>query len=391
MRILSDFKDRSKLEISLFLCLSLFVFFTLISISFSQIFLFLALIFWLILTIKNKEKIRFPSFFWALIFYSLFTLLSAAFSIRKELSFKDSREIFLFLIVVILYMGFKSISEIKNTNSFLLVSAWIASGYSIIYYIFKAQPGERITGLMGHYMTQAGLMLLVICFALSFTLFAPKKFKIPWGITLFLAFIALLLTLTRSAWVGLIFAGGFILYLYKPKALIVIPVIIIIFLIFAPHSMKQRAISIFSLQDESNLDRIYMLQSGLRIIRDHPLTGTGPATIPIVYEKYKLPQVEREGIHLHNNLIQIAAERGIPALLLWFWFIIAAFLSLFKLAKDKNEPYLRAISIGALGTIIGLFIAGLFEYNFGDSEIKMLFLYIITIPFSFQKILQRNN
>jgi len=35
--------------------------------------------------------------------------------------------------------------------------------------------------------------------------------------------------------------------------------------------------------------------------------------------------------------------------------------------------------------------AGLFEYNFADSEITMLFLYMITIPFSLARIQRKDN
>ena len=33
-----------------------------------------------------------------------------------------------------------------------------------------------------------------------------------------------------------------------------------------------------------------------------------------------------------------------------------------------------------MATIVALLTAGLFEYNFGDSEVLMLFLMIVTLP-----------
>lgn len=236
---------------------------------------------------------------------------------------------------------------------------------------------------MGHYMTQAGLMLLIVCFSLSFFLYAKKKNKIPWLIVFLFSIVALLLTLTRSAWVGVFFAFALILYHYKPKTLVILPLVIVLFFLFAPKPMKQRALSIFSLQDKSNLDRIYLAKSGLKIIKDYPLLGTGAATFPLIYESYKLPQAERKGIHLHNNLLQIAVERGIPALLCWLLFIFSAFISLYKILK--YQPF-KAYSLGALGAITGLFISGLFEYNFGDSEVKMLFLVLVTLAFCYERL-----
>ena len=378
---------------TLFIFLLLFIFFIPISISISQIFLFSSLILWVIISIKDKEKIDFPFYFWGIIGYSFFTILSAIFSKWKIISLKDSREIFLFLLIPLIYCGVKSLNHLKVINNAFLLSTYIASGYAIIYFLLKARPGERIRGFMGHYMTQAGLMLLIVCFSISLAIWGPKKLRLPWLFSFLMAFISLSLTLTRSAWIGVIFAIALILYFYNPKTLIALPIIILLFFLIAPRPMKERAISIFSLKDESNLDRIYLAQSGLRIIKDYPLLGIGPATFPLVYEKYRLPNAERKGIHLHNNLIQIAVERGIPALLSWLFFLAIAFFDLLKFIRRKkvNDSYFLGLSIAALGAIVGLFIAGMFEYNFGDSEIKMLFLFIITMPFCYRKIIGRET
>jgi CHASE2 domain-containing sensor protein len=87
--------------------------------------------------------------------------------------------------------------------------------------------------------------------------------------------------------------------------------------------------------------------------------------------------------------MQIAAERGIPTLLAWLTFMAWAFISLFKLLKNK-DPALLPFTATALASLLALAVAGLFEYNFGDSEITMLFLYLITLPFAFERI-QKNQ
>jgi hypothetical protein len=42
----------------------------------------------------------------------------------------------------------------------------------------------------------------------------------------------------------------------------------------------------------------------------------------------------------------------------------------------------RSLPASALAAIAGMLAAGLFEYNFGDSEFLMLFLVLITLPFA---------
>ena len=78
--------------------------------------------------------------------------------------------------------------------------------------------------------------------------------------------------------------------------------------------------------------------------------------------------------------LTLGAERGIPALAAWLVFLFLAFIDLAKLLKKKN-PYVFTMAAGAIAALAGFFIAGFFEYNFGDSEVTTLLLYVLTIPF----------
>jgi O-antigen ligase len=376
---LSFTKDTSFL---LWLFLSLYLLFSMISITLSYAVLFFALLSWLQLLIKNRRLPRFPSFFWPLLVYSLFSLISAFLSVNPEISLIDSRELLLFLIIPLVYSGMSSVENIKNAQFALLASAGISSLYSFFYFIFQAAPGERITGFMGHPLTQAGLLLLFLSVALSHFLFSKEKSRYFWAVGCILTLVALSLTLTRSAWVGLAVAAAFILALYKPRALFIIPVILVLFFLFSPKHVKSRILSIFSTRSYSNSQRIEYLQAGIKIIRDYPFFGTGPNTVDMVFQnpKYGLSDLSKQNVHLHNNITQIGAERGIPALLAWLTFIGWTFLSLLKLLRNK-DPTFYPLTISALAALLALCTAGLFEYNFGDSEITILFLTIITLPF----------
>jgi len=83
--------------------------------------------------------------------------------------------------------------------------------------------------------------------------------------------------------------------------------------------------------------------------------------------------------HLHNVPMQIAAERGLPALGVFLWFVFSLGRSLMRLFRDGRNRVLSATGIAAL---VAMLAAGMFEYNFGDSEFLMLFLVLITLPFA---------
>jgi O-antigen ligase len=337
--------------------------------------------------IKNKERFAVPSFFWPLLVYSGLSLLASFFSVNPEISLKDSKELVLYILIPITMTVLATRKGRSLTTVALLASGFLSTLYSIGYFIFRAQPGERIRGFMGHYMTQAGLLLLFICAALSLFLFSRNKDRWLWGIAFLLAIFSLSLTLTRSAWVAFVVAFAFILLLYKPKALILVPVVIGLFFLLSPESMKRRALSIFNPRYYSNQQRIEYLKAGIKIIKDFPLLGTGPDTVDIVFQdpKYGLSEEAKKNVHLHDNFVQIAAERGIPTLLAWLVFIAWTFFSLVPLLKNR-DPSVFPYAAAAGAAVLGLITAGFFEYNFSDSEVTVLFLYLITVPFALKKV-----
>ena len=383
-------------KISLFTLISwtiaLYLLFSMISISMSQIFIFLSLLCWIAILIRERQKPLFPSFFWPLLLYSALSLISSFLSVDPQISLKDSRELLLFLIVPIIYLGIREEKTIFKTHRALLASGWISLLYSLFYFLFQSHPGERITGFMGHYMTQAGLLLLFSITAASMLLFSKDKWRYLWGIGYVFSLGALALTLTRSAWLGIIIATCVILLLYKPKTLIIVPVAAGLFFLASPPHIKQRALSTFSLKAPSNRFRIEYIKTGITIIKDQPLFGTGPDTVDLVFKdpRFDLSEEARQNVHLHNNIIQIAAERGIPTLLSWLAFLVWAMVAQAKLLR-KKEVSLYPLAAAALAAILGLVVAGLFEYNFGDSEITTLFLYMMTIPFALQRIKKKRS
>src|SRR3972149_5481283 len=90
----------------------------------------------------------------------------------------------------------------------------IYAALSIVVCFFSVKPAVGFK--------DARELLLFICAALSFLLFLRDRTRWLWGIAFVLAPASLALTLTRSAWVGLVIAGAFIILLYRPKALILV-------------------------------------------------------------------------------------------------------------------------------------------------------------------------
>jgi len=144
--------------------------------------------------------------------------------------------------------------------------------------------------------------------------------------------------------------------------------------------VTDRVNSIFNPKDPTRSDRLVMMREGVHMIKDHPVLGLGPNMVQPLYAQYREPDaVNKTNPHLHNVPLQIAAERGLPALLAWLWFVVALVAGLWAMMRDRRQRLLAATGLAA---VVSMLTAGMFEYNFGDSEFLMLFLILVTLPFA---------
>ncbi len=155
----------------------------------------------------------------------------------------------------------------------------------------------------------------------------------------------------------------------------------LVFFAIAPNVILSRVESIGDLNDPASRDRVAMLRSGVQIVKDHPVTGVGPDMISVVYAQYRDATygVNEINPHLHNVPMQIAAERGIPALAIWLWFVLVASRDLWRQLRAGEA---KAVAGAGVAAMVAMLVAGQFEYNFGDSEFLMLFLGLITLPYA---------
>jgi O-antigen ligase len=323
-----------------------------------------------------------PGYYKYFLLYLLFSLISTAFAIDKLNSLKDNKDFFIFLLIPFFLLILNTRKRLENSLFTVLLAAVVSSLLGIATVLREGiSLDHRLRGFTSHWMTYAGLLMLPFIFFFIYLFYEKRtKIKLLVGASLVPVLIAILLSLTRSAWVGIFIALSVFIVYYKPKILYAAVPAIIILALFLPASVTSRIVSIFDIHNETNRDRLYMVEVGIKIFKEHPLTGVGADNVGEIYDRYKPPEAVLSNPHLHNNFLQELAERGIFALLSLVTAFVFIFILLVK--KIKNSADLeKAVAVGVFFALIGFLIAGLFEYNFGDSEIKFLLFYFLSIPF----------
>jgi O-antigen ligase len=243
---------------------------------------------------------------------------------------------------------------------------------------------RRMAGPFSHYQTFAGVLLLCGAFAFTRIVCGGAGWIAAAIAGTVLPAVALSLNLTRGSWVALAGMVVFALAVRRPRHLLwVVPAAIVAVLVLPP-ALRERAISIFDLRDESNYDRLCMLDAGLRMVAERPLLGLGPGVVETRYPLYRHPTAPRDHRpHLHDTYLQLAAEYGVLALLAFAAILIASFgQALRNYRREGGAEGPRAdLHLGAAAALVAYTLAAFFEDNWADTEVQKIALFVIALPF----------
>ena len=262
----------------------------------------------------------------------------------------------------------------------------------------------RATGFFSHWITYSEVLQLIASLALGIFLGIKQKKSLT-GLLLLLAVagfvFALGMTVTRASWIGFAVSVVVMLMLTASRRtiLIVAACAIPIVLASAVWLQQKRSIGFFDRRDQSTSWREMAWREGFELLISKPrhlVFGVGVDSIKGYWRQWGLFDNGRQPIgHMHSNLLQIALERGVPALIVWLILIGVYVRMLWRLIREKThddtDNISRGIALGALGGTIGFFTSGLVHYNWGDSEVVTVFYFIMGLCLIVERTNQRST
>lgn len=333
---------------------------------------------------------KMPPYFKYFMLYIAATVVSTIFSLDRMHSFKDNKEFFIYLLVPVFLLVLNTRKRVELSLTVVLSAALASSLWGILESLLHGVSIEhRLQGATSHWMTFSGLLMLpFIFFFVYFFYEKKKKRKLIIALSLTVILTVIFLSLTRSVWMGVLVGAGLFVVYYKSKIFYIAIPLLVIAVFVLPGSVKTRVLSIFDMNNATNKDRIYMAQIAFDIFKDHPVTGVGPNCIEKVYDSYKPAGAPQTNMHLHNNFLHVLAERGALGLLALLAAFIAVVFSLIKQMKrgsPLSSPLNRTAAVAVLFVFAAFLTAGMFEYNFGDSEMNFQLFFFLTLPFMTMK------
>jgi len=374
---------------------------SLVSIVAMEILMGAAVLGWILLRIfKRPVPFCWPSYFVPLAAFIATTLLSLAFSPDPATGRHQIEKFVLFPMGLLAATFVTSESRAEKAYKLLLAVAVVSAATAIVQFgIAEAaflRTGniaddptllKRITGPLGHWMTFSGVQLLVWCAAIPSIVVLSRK----WIAAISVITIAIVLSNTRGVWLGAAAAFAFVAIALPRRVVATVLVPVLIVGLLASPLIYRRVRMSFDTGLATNYSRMAYLTVGAEMIKDHPLFGVGPERVDDEFPKYYGgPELKNFYYgHLHNNFLQIGAERGLLCLAAFLWLLVELYRSLFSFFKRSDEE-LRWPILGSIAALTGFVVSGLNEYNFGDSEVLVLLLFLVSIPFGLAPHVQKD-
>lgn len=365
-----------------------------VSIAVSEFFLAIALLTRIVRLARGEDRLAFPRVFrfWAL--WAGLEIVVWRLSPEPSLGWGEVRHLLLvgalFLVVPAIHrtsdrlIVWQGIFLGASLSSLVLIGDFVSR---LFYYRRELAAGGdvglylRSGGLLNHWMVYGTVEILVVAGLLSFWSLYPEERRRWWPVVAING-IAILVSLTRMAWITCLALLGIELMRRRSRWIWALPALPVVLFLLAPRPIRERVTQSIKPSYYSNLERIEMLRVGWEMISEHPLTGVGPGRIDKLYLSYlsaRDPVPAYHG-HLHNNPVELAAEFGIPVVLAALLFTAVLFRDLLKTSRSAQTREETFASQTAILALAGYLVAGLFEYTYGHSLGLILLSFAVLSP-----------
>ncbi|MGH9812444.1 MAG: O-antigen ligase family protein, partial [Candidatus Acidiferrales bacterium] len=261
---------------------------------------------------------------------------------------------------------------------------------------FRTARTIRARGTFSHFTTYAEVLMQLGALMLGLWLACPQRWTSRSGVALIslgvLVAVSLAATFTRASWASLLAAGLAMLWLrVNWRARIASGLFTVFFLLVMNQaSIAWRGAGFYNPEDLSMQYRRLMWTDSLGIIARHPLLGIGMDSILERYQELGIRAYDSMGLHshFHSTPIQFAVERGLLGLAAWVFFMFVYLRLLLRLIHRTREDswWPHGLSLGILGASAGFLASGFLHYNFGDSEVVMLFWLLMGIAVALARL-----
>jgi O-antigen ligase len=237
----------------------------------------------------------------------------------------------------------------------------------------------RSGGLLHHWMIYTTVEILVFPALLEYRVCYPEK-RCWTNPALAIHAVAILLSLTRSLWLGAFVVLFLHLVRRRSNLMWVVPLVSAMGLLLTP--VRHRVAETFRPNYYSNAERLQMVHVGWQMILEKPLFGVGAGRVEKLYTGYLAPgqPIPAYHGHLHNNALQLGAQFGLVVLGAAMIFVAALVRAVADACNRSTDCAQTFLCRSGLLGLIGFLVVGMMDYTYGHSLGLILFAFAVISP-----------
>jgi O-antigen ligase len=187
---------------------------------------------------------------------------------------------------------------------------------------------------------------------------------------LVLLVLALLINLKRGPWLGTVTGLGLLCLFYRPKLIIPLLLGVALLAVGIPAIHERLAVSLNHFFIGGGRSNIWNV--GVQLVIQNPLgVGYDNSRIMQAYDPLIPPNLK----HMHNNLLNLLVETGWIGATLFAYWIVHLLRYLLTVSAPREA---KLLARGLVCSLVSWQIAGLVEYNIGDTEVLLIVLFLCT-------------
>lgn len=185
--------------------------------------------------------------------------------------------------------------------------------------------------------------------------------------------VCMILTFSRGAWLGLLFAGAVFVVLLNPRLILLAPFALVALYFVLPDTVISRFTSIGNLTDNSTSYRVFIWMGTLAMLKDYWLCGIGPgdAAFNMVYPAYSYNAIVAP--HSHNLFLQMVCDAGISALVIFLLLLFVYFRLMCSTMGHERDWASRLLQIAFTAGVLGFLVQAMTDYSFYNYRVMFLF------------------
>ena len=346
--------------------------------------------------VRDRDRILYyaPMNRWIYLYAAVY-LAGAWFSVSRRSSLKVGALTVAFLLfAIVLENAIRSKRQLDGLIRAMVLVGAVVALYGVCQYLFgwgyqsaawvDSDMFSSITFRVPSTFSNPNMLgqyfILIIPFGGACLLTAKHwNSRMVWLICCGLMCVCMLLTFSRGAWLGLLFAGAVFFVLLDPRLILLAPFAFAALVLVMPDAVIGRFTSIGNMGDASTSYRVYIWMGVLAMLKKYWLCGIGPGdgAFNLVYPAYSYNSIVAP--HSHNLYLQIICDAGICELLVFLMILFHYFRRLCAAMGREKDRDSRLFQIAAVASVCGFLVQAMTDYSFYNYRVMFLFWAVLGI------------